>query len=462
MSPSQGPGKLSFTRVFNNNNGYVDVVVNLYNFDIDVPVPKDEHRRLVADKVLPALTANSRATVRLIGSASRSGEDNHNNILSTKRATEVAKLFAAVQSQVKDVAGVGEPSGPGPVEDENDRGVSVMMNFPMKLGPVDLWTDTWGRKLDTREIVDLDGIEKNNVQLELQGVPRIWDWGIDPGNPLVLEISELKFKASVGKRTPVDVKLKPAYAAAQPADLSRTFYRLSAYPFELRGSATDRGSGYAIIRHNTDDTGFRLHSWRSHGVAENDDDDIDPLRLLRATGVEPVSLHRPFGSSLADWHMRRPSQLVFYAGSGNGAGCLSRTTECWAKPADLLKDWKRADTLRVVILTAPVLGMTVVMSYARGAPGQEWARLLRKKSGDQTNIDVILGYRDAAPDAKAVRTDVANLMSSRILAGLKTADAWANAWLGLHLPHSGGKTGNAVALTDRGYWYIDEKGLLSL
>ena len=460
MSPPTGPGKLSFTRVFHNVGGYVDVDVNLYNFDIDVPLPKDEHRRFLADRLVAAIKANSRATVRLYGSASRSGENNHNDILSTKRATEVAKLLAGVQSQIKDIKGTGEPSGPGPVEDEGDRGVRVSRNFPLKNGPVDLWTDDWGRKLDSREIVDLDGIQKNNVQLELQGVPRLWDWGIDPGNPLTLEISELKFKVSVGKST-VDVKLKPADGAQQPADLSRTFYRLSAYPFELRGSVTDGRSGYAIIRHNTDDTGFLLAGWRSHGVAENDDGDLDPLRLLRAAGAERVSLHRPYGSSLAEWHMRSPAHLIFYSGNGNGAGCLSRTNECWAKPADLLTDWKRADKLRVVILTAPVLGMAVVMSRARGGPGQEWAKLLRGKTGSQTHIDVILGYRDKAPEARAVRADVARLMSSRIVANPKTADAWANAWLGLHLPHAGGKTGNAVALTDRGYWWIDEKGLFS-
>ena len=120
------PGKLSFTRVFHNVDArYVDVVVNLYNFAIDVPRPKDEHRRFVADRLLAALKANSNATVRLYGSASRSGENNHSDILSTSRANEVAKLLAAVQPQVKEIKGTGEPAGPGPVEDENDRGVRV-------------------------------------------------------------------------------------------------------------------------------------------------------------------------------------------------------------------------------------------------------------------------------------------------------------------------------------------------
>lgn len=40
VNTCQGSGKLSFTRVFHNTAGYVDVVVSLYDFDIDAPRPR--------------------------------------------------------------------------------------------------------------------------------------------------------------------------------------------------------------------------------------------------------------------------------------------------------------------------------------------------------------------------------------------------------------------------------------
>ena len=454
-----GPGKIVFDRIFINQSAYVDVTVNVHNFDIDVATLKDEHKKFLTDKLIPTLKANGNATVRLFGSASRSGEDDDNLKLSTGRADEAKRMLAEVGAQIKEAKGIGEPSGVGPVEDERDRAVRILLNFPIHITGADVWTDDWKRKLGKDEIVDLDGITKSNVQVEFRGVPRIWEWEVDPGNPLQTELTRLKVEVRL-ERSRQSLNLAPAESRDQPSDLARTFYRLSVYPFELRsGTVPDGKLGLAIV----DPKGF-LHgsgsmNYRDHGRVDDDNTDLDPWRLVKAGGAERASLSRS-GSQLLDWRVRSPASVLFYAGDGDSAGCLSAGGKCQVAPADLLSYWKTADKLNILILAAPVLGMDQWGTVFRGGPGAGWAKLLAAKNNGG-NVRVILGYRGKAPDAKTVGKDIARLLIRRQVDHLKSTEDWANAWLNIHLPHPGYNTGNAVAMTSRGYWWIDKKGLFS-
>ena len=83
-----------------------DVDARIFNFEIDVAGPlKSEHVRFLREQVLPAVQANPGATIILVGSASRSGPEAHNLGLSRRRAEEVQKILAPVNSQILDFSG---------------------------------------------------------------------------------------------------------------------------------------------------------------------------------------------------------------------------------------------------------------------------------------------------------------------------------------------------------------------
>ena len=455
----QGPGKLFLERTFFNRGAqYVDVTVDLYNFDIDIGTLKDEHRRFLADKLIPTLKASPLATVKLIGSASRSGPESRNKPLSETRAKEAQKLLADVGGQIKKVDWTGEPTGPGPQEDERDRSVRLILNFPVRISSADLWSDDWKRKLEKEEIVGLDGgVSASNVQLEYQGMPRPWDWGIVEDSTLVLALSKLQFTATLGKAR-YDVTLEPAGPNDQPGNLSRTFYRKSLYAFDLK-PVPDGRQGVATVSFGPVPVSLDLHQWRSHGQGGDGNDDLDPLRLLKAAGAERVELL--MSPTNLEWLVRSPAFLIFYAGNGNRNGCLSRAAECWVSPTDLLAAWKNLDKMRVLIVAAPVLGMENRVAFFAGGPGKEWAKFLQAKD-PASSFHVILGYRDKSPQAQKAREEIAKKMGWKIAAGMKNADDWVQAWLGINRDHADANARNAVAMTAKGYWWVDEQGMFSV
>jgi hypothetical protein len=150
---TQGPGKIRLESLqtvpqSEPNVILVKIRVDLYNFDIDVARPlKDEHKKFLNEKIISALLANKNAKYILMGSASRSGEDDHNHVLCGARAEEVQSDLAAnnVGSQMNQFPmALGEPKE-GKNEDERDRAVFVFLELPVKLEDITLGTDDWSR-----------------------------------------------------------------------------------------------------------------------------------------------------------------------------------------------------------------------------------------------------------------------------------------------------------------------------
>jgi hypothetical protein len=79
-------------RIFDPGNN-VTMVANLFNFMIDGDQPRADHRQFLVSTA-PLLAANPRAGARLIGLASRSGSDQHNLLLSVRRARNVQTALA--------------------------------------------------------------------------------------------------------------------------------------------------------------------------------------------------------------------------------------------------------------------------------------------------------------------------------------------------------------------------------
>jgi hypothetical protein len=267
----QGPGKIVLKDPkFSSQE--VEIEVHLYNFDINVAKPlKDEHKKFLDHMIVPALTANKNASAGLGGSASRSGEEDPNFVLSKDRAKAVQNhlITNRLGSQVTEIAGLGEPRWAGLNEDERDRAVFILLRFPLRLEDVRLWTDDWTRELADDDIVGLAGrtdkkwINKINIQVEVSGVPRFWI--LDSGHVTLMPMN-FPLEA-VGKRggriIPKHLWSIPRAAPQfQPNDPSRTLYRLSGsadelWIFDMKKS---KFGGVASVRRNGSDADTDLQN----------------------------------------------------------------------------------------------------------------------------------------------------------------------------------------------------------
>jgi hypothetical protein len=299
-----GPGEITVSSSQDDNGQVVNADVRLFNFDIDVAEPlKSEHLEFLRHQVVPAIQANPRASIVLVGSASRSGPEAHNLGLSRRRAEEVQKALGPVNSQIVVSFGRGAPMS-GPHEDKHDRAVFMFVAFPTKID-ASFYTDDWSRTLDWDDIVGLDGlptasINRLNLQVTLGGVPR--SFAIGSGAPVNVAPAELKLMA-VGMRSLHTIskqrwQLPLAPQFAQPANQSQTFYRLSGSADEVGFVDTSRTPGVAVVNSKTIPITFDVAGWADRGEAQQgvpsseSSGQIDPLH---AVGVSLVADTQPDG-----------------------------------------------------------------------------------------------------------------------------------------------------------------------
>jgi len=133
-----GPGKTREQVV--RQNGIV-VIVDLYNYNIDGNVLKDEHKKQIDDKLLPLLR-DFPMHVKLRGTASKSGDSEYNRQLSLGRVLRIKKYLTE--------RGIPESKAPGPdiqaagedlstsdsQEDEQDRAVRITVAMGIKPRPI--------------------------------------------------------------------------------------------------------------------------------------------------------------------------------------------------------------------------------------------------------------------------------------------------------------------------------------
>lgn len=451
---NQGPGRIRLESLqtipqSKPNELLVKLRVDLYNFDIDVARPlKDEHRTFLNEKIIPALVANKNAKYILMGSASKSGEDDHNHVLSGARAEEVQRHLVAnnVGSQIVQFPlALGEPKE-GKNEDERDRAVFVFLDLPVKLEDITLWTDDWSRSYRLDDMIGLLGtdkksIDKINMQVEASGAPRIWDLG-NLSTAVMPTTFPLDAKATRDGKTLIRTRwdIPKADAKFQPTDRSRTVYHLSGSVAEM-GFSINREPCYAGIVANGAYWSFSPAGWASRGTLgagnRSDDARFDEVRLLQAGGYELIGLSvstgdRPQPDDLA-WVIRSPADVFYYAGSG-------------VAPAFLRENWKNQSDIKVLVIGAsPAPAMTVAQGVASGGSGAAWASLLKTRGGP---LATILGYRDGVP-SPGDQQDIATTLAAAVPKA-STDDQWAKLWLGDNTP-------GATAMTRSGYWWIRER-----
>ena len=461
MGDPTGPGKTDLTQAGRHAETIFDVDAHVFNFDINEATLKPEHEKFLREQVLPMLKANPDARVTLIGSASRSGPEANNLTLSQRREEAVLKILGPVASQISDGSfGRGAPKTPGPKEDERDRSVLITMNFPTKT-TVEFRTDDWSRPLNWDDIVGFGAfpggkLARLNIQVTIHGMP-------SAGAP-----DEFSMTA-VGGRDAVTVPRQKwtfprAPDSAQPADESKTFYRVSDEPTALGFLPKSGVKGTAVVNRASVPINFSVNdaNWLERGRGElggsssEAHDLIDAQRLMRAGGVEEITLEGRFDRCRC--FARRPATVFFYsgaAGAGESARCLSLVGECSISPEELVTQWKARFNVEVLILAAPnVLQAIFVGGVAAGGPGVAWAKLLAR-GANPGPLTAILGYDDDAPSA-GVLQDIADSMAQRIKSGL-SGDQYADAWMDINAAHSGKNTWNAVAMDRRGYFWIEAK-----
>ncbi len=436
---------------------------SLYNFDIDVPVLKSEHKTFLNQTVIPMLKTNPDTRLALTGSASRSGDRAHNKDLSGNRAKALLDHLSAngVGGQVVESIGLGQPPNAGPIESDGDRSVSLFGSFPVDLTDIEIYTDDWSRELEWDDIVGLGGTDNKWIQqLNIQATVWGGSYGFMPAE-FPLEANGTRAGRPIPQKT---WTLTKGPAPADPANLWTTYRKSGSvdalgftYQYSYPGTAS-------ITRRNINvDLNLDRANWVDRGRAFQGQNGVkgyeipDPKRLLDAGGGEVFSLISPLNTK---WQprtqpkclLRSPADVFLYAGDGNAAGCLAWKSACWAQPDRVITKWRSNSGMKALILAAPsILQMNIVNGFAMGGPGAKWAPLLKSKAGLVTTN---LGYRDAAPSLIDVEEEIADKMGKRIAAGLKD-DEWAQAWLTINGDHPGQNTWNAVAMDSKGYWWIE-------
>jgi hypothetical protein len=463
-----GSGKMADIKAEWDHRGWgspfsVNTRTSLYNFDIDVPALKSEHKTFLNQTVIPMLKTNPDMRLALTGSASRSGERVHNNELSGNRAKALLDHLSAngVGGQVVTSIGIGQPPNAGPKESDGDRSVSLFGSFPVDLTDIEIYTDDWSRELAWDDIVGLGGTDNKWIQqLNIQATVWGGSYGFMP-NQFPLEANGTRAGRPIPQKT---WTLTKGPAPADPANLWTT-YRKSDSATAMGFTSQNRNPGTASITRSNINVDLNLDraNWADRGRALQGQggakayDRPDPMRLLDAGGVEVLSLISPLTTkwqprTQPKWLLSSPADVFLYAGDGNAAGCLSWKSACWVQPDRVIAKWRSNSGMKALILAAPyILQMNIANGFAMGGPGAKWAPLLKSKAGPVTTI---LGYRDAAPSLFDVEEEIADKMGKRIAAGLKD-DEWAQAWLTVNGDHPGKDTWNAVAMDSKGYWWIE-------
>lgn len=106
-----------------------DRTILLYNFDVDSPRLKREHKAILETLVVPLLSQGGSTTLK--GMASRTGSDAHNDALSVKRADAVKAylmLAAPTAPHVFVAKGIGEKEATSDLEDQHFRSVLLVVS----------------------------------------------------------------------------------------------------------------------------------------------------------------------------------------------------------------------------------------------------------------------------------------------------------------------------------------------
>jgi len=471
------PGKMSDIKAEWHHGGWgttfsVDLKLSLYNFDIDVPKLKDEHKTFLDKTVVPLLKTNPDMRLALTGSASRSGpSSDYNWKLSDNRAKALRDHLGAngVGAQVVEAVGLGAPPYPGPKESDDDRSVSLFGSFPVDLTDIEIYTDDWSRALTWDDIVSLGGTDNKWIQqLNIQATVWGGSYNFMP-DQFPLEANGTRAGRPIPQKTWL---LSKGPAPADPTDPTNLWitYRKSDSVNAMGFASQNKSQGDASITRSdiNVDLGLNGGNWADRGRALQGQngaegyDRPDPLRLLDAGGVEILSLISPLPKFQArtspKWLLRSPASVFLYAGDANTAGCLASKSNCWVAPDRVLSKWRSNSGMTALILVAPnILQMIIARGFAMGGPGAKWAPLLKAKAGP---LSTILGYRDAAPSLSDVGAEIAEKMGAKIAGGLRD-DEWAQAWLTVNGDHPGQNTWNAVAMDSKGYWWIEPWSVIS-
>jgi hypothetical protein len=116
-------------RIFDPGNNVL-MVANLFNFAIDGDQPRDDHRQFLANTTAPLLAASPSAGARLLGLASRSGSDEHNLLLSARRARNVDTALAFFLALI----GLADPPNVPPRTSVGAQGEQFAANLGVKDG----------------------------------------------------------------------------------------------------------------------------------------------------------------------------------------------------------------------------------------------------------------------------------------------------------------------------------------
>ena len=126
--------------------GRLIATVDLYNYNIDGNLLKPEHKAHIDQKVVPVLRKH-KAHVKIIGTASQSGDRAYNQQLSVERVLRVknyllAKGFSESQVPGAEMRAYGEDlSTSKSSEDERDRAVKIVLAWGTKPQPIIIFED---------------------------------------------------------------------------------------------------------------------------------------------------------------------------------------------------------------------------------------------------------------------------------------------------------------------------------
>jgi hypothetical protein len=492
--PSPGQGDIT-----NQDKRQVSRTILLHNLDVNDTKMKPEHVKWL-DDVVALAKANPKTSIRLRGTASKSGDPNHNRDPLSRGRAEAVAMYLVRERQVSTKQIVitwsgSDTSTSASKEDERDRGVEVQVSAPLTVEKVSLWRDNWIKELTWDDIIGMDSpgasangmrfpgmpINNVNIQVEASGAPRsMMPEALDVylNSRVPNRLSPTNGTGMTSMSYPSPTRSVPFSTGGQPADTARTWYRLS-IPLDKVGDFLNEGLGkfgnvpevaFVVRDKGTSDKHFRdALGWAFRGRAvqtdasnngSERDENPDAIRLLQAGGVEVLEVTV---KGEPDWQMIRPSvarlvrspaDVFYYSGHGlKKEGCLALHCDChtdtsvdgyscWTTPEDIARYWPKVLDVDVLILAS-----CSVLNLGGAAP--RWANLLTSRGGP---LYAVLGYRDAALSDEHGGNEIAARMAKRIAAGLKQ-DEWCRAWLEVN-DEVNRKNGAAVGMDNQGYWML--------
>jgi hypothetical protein len=473
--------------ITNKEEHRVEFTLLLYDFGIDNPKMEPDHGKWL-DDIIALAKANPQTEIRLRGSASKSGDAQHNRDPLSRGRAEAVAMYLVVEKKVNSkqvvITWTGADKSTSTLkEDERDRAVEVNVKAPVTIEEVTFWNDSWTKQLEWDDIIGLDenkpsspgkmGIPINNVNLQVvaSGAPR----SLMPKSFRAKLRSTVPGKENWGKTTLTrPFELDIPLSSVIPKDSTRHWYRQSTPisqvgPFQSWQLGKILEVALVVREEGTSDLKFRIElgNVADRGRAEQTDKPStgsemsqvpDAKRLFMAGGVEVLSAFAVEDTGLILKNkpisrlVRSPADIFYYSGHGLGKeGCLaihgnyhSASVDgyaCWLNPSDLRAYWKNPFDLSVLIIA----GCSVLNLDKSGG---EWANLLKTKGGP---LDVILGYEAAAPLDSNGGDDIASAMGKRVTANL-TEYQWVRAWLDVN---GSFRAWNAVGFNSLGRWWLD-------